>query len=491
MAPIYSRPDEVNQSDPARPTFTRPLSSAPAMGIQESPLPPAHSLTEAPGTRWSLPTLLAFRFFCLYFTLYVLATQMLMSMIILPARWFPESNTIKLWNEKLESFQNQIQQMVEWTATEVFKVDHPLVIFSGSGDKTFDWVLTFCLLVIAAAITIAWSLIAYRFQNHATCHKWFRLFLRFALGSTLVTYGVMKAIPLQMPEPSLTRLLEPYGQFTPMGVLWSSIGASPAYEIFTGCAELTAAILLFIPRTTLLGAAVALGVTSQVFILNMTYDVPVKLFSFHLVLMSLFLLAPDAPRLLRLFLLDRPAGPSSVPALFRTQWANATCVILQLLFAAYIIGMGFDGALQGWKTYGGGAPKSELYGVWNVTSMTTDSVDRPPLLTDNERWRRVVIDRPVFGKPSFYMIAFQRMDDSFAWYQSQIDVNAKTLTLTHDDNSGWTGVFTYEQPSPQQLILDGQWDGKPVHIQLDLFPRVQFPLVSRGFHWVQEYPYNH
>ena len=34
----------------------------------------------------------------------------------------------------------------------------------------------------------------------------------------------------------------------------------------------------------------------QIFTLNMTYDVPVKLFSFHLILMSLVLMAPEASR---------------------------------------------------------------------------------------------------------------------------------------------------------------------------------------------------
>ena len=52
-------------------------------------------------------------------------------------------------------------------------------------------------------------------------------------------------------------------------------------------------MLLFIPRPAA-GRAGRLAATMQIFTLNMTYDVPVKLFSFHLILMSLFLLAPDA-----------------------------------------------------------------------------------------------------------------------------------------------------------------------------------------------------
>ena len=114
-----------------------------------------------------------------------------------------------------------------------------------------------------------------------------------------------------MPAPPLTRLLEPYGNFLPMGALWYSIGAWFRYERITGWAELTAAALLFIPRNATLGAIVALFDSIQIFSLNMTYDVPVKLFSFHLVLMSIFLLAPEMRRLLNVLVFNRTAEPST------------------------------------------------------------------------------------------------------------------------------------------------------------------------------------
>ena len=54
----------------------------------------------------------------------------------------------------------------------------------------------------------------------------------------------VKAFPLQMPAPLLTRLLEPYGNFSPMGVLWYSIGASFPYERFTGIVEVVGGRML-------------------------------------------------------------------------------------------------------------------------------------------------------------------------------------------------------------------------------------------------------
>jgi hypothetical protein len=40
------------------------------------------------------------------------------------------------------------------------------------------------------------------------------------------------------------------------------------------------------------------------------------------------------------------------------------------------------------------------------------------------------------------------------------------------------------------LILDGNMDSHKMHMQLELVDLNKFLLVSRGFHWIQEYPFN-
>ncbi len=426
-----------------------------------------------PVPRWPLPTRLTFRFFALYFGIYVVCTQMLAGLLVQPVVDIPELGTL-----------GPLRSMVEWTAANLFAVTTPLVVTgTGSSDKTFDWVQTFCFFVIAAVGTLAWSLVASRRRSHVGLHKWFRLFLRFSLGSTLVQYGMMKAIPVQMPYPPLARLVQPFGSFSLQGVLWSSIGASRPYEIVTGCAELTAGILLLIPWTATIGALAGLGCTLQVFTLNMTYDVSVKLFSFHLVLMALTVLAPDTGRLLNVLLLDRPAGRSPVPPLGRTARAIRIGAIVQVIFALYLVGMNARSSLEDWTEYGDGAPKSPLYGIWNVAATSIDGIERAPLLTDNDRWRRIIFQIPE-------RTSFQRMDDTFAYFDSKFDAAKKSLTMTKYDDPTWSATFTFQQTAPDRLVLDGEMDGKSVQMRLELQPRENFLLVSRGFRWIQEYPFN-
>ncbi|MGY2063078.1 DoxX family protein, partial [Nocardia gipuzkoensis] len=142
-----------------------------------------------------------------------------------------------------------LSPVVAWVGRRVFGVDAVLRIDSASGDQRFHWVLLFCVLTVALVAIAVWSVLDRRRVEYRRAAGWFLLALRLLLGAQMLYYGVSKVIPTQMPAPSLTAMLLPYGSFTPMGVLWNQVGASPPYEILLSCAELTAGILLFVQRT--------------------------------------------------------------------------------------------------------------------------------------------------------------------------------------------------------------------------------------------------
>ncbi len=197
---------------------------------------------------WGLAPRIAFRFCFLYFGLYCLLTQIIGGLLPVPGVEVPDPGTLP-----------PFRYIVIWTAEHVFRYKNALVYTdSGSGDRVFDWVQVFYLLCVALAGTCMWSALDRRRPHYGNLYKWFRVFLRFALAGQLFSYGLAKAIPMQMPFPFLTRLLERFGDFSPMGVLWFSVGASPAYERFVGCAELLAGLLLVIPTTAMLGALICL-----------------------------------------------------------------------------------------------------------------------------------------------------------------------------------------------------------------------------------------
>ena len=440
---------------------------------------PVSPVPTEPPVRWRLATRFGFRFCVVYFGLYILATQMFFSMFPWPWGRVPSLGQLPA-----------LRTATSWVATEVFKFPKPLTMFSGSGDKPYDFALLALLLSVAVLGTALWSILDRERPHYTTLHTWFRIFLRFGLGGTMVAYGTVKVFPLQMPYPYLTRLLEPYGHFSLMGVLWAEIGASPAYEMLTGLVELTAGVLLFIPGLTTAGAFLALVATTQIFVLNMTYDVPVKLFSGQLIVMSLVLLAPEAKRLFSVLILNRSAGPSTQPTLGHSRRSRRLAIAAQTLVGAWIVGVAFSQGLQGMRTRGPWTPKPPLYGIWIVDKMSIDGVQRAPLVTDYDRWRRVVIQT---GSG----MSFQRMDDTFAPYGTKVDTAAKTIALTKAPVPGTQNAtppparqLAHQQPTSERLILDGEIDGRKVRMELQTYDRTNFRLVQTRFRWVQDLPFN-
>jgi hypothetical protein len=432
--------------------------------------PPVKPVKEVPRVpRWSRLTCVAFRFCFVYFGLYCLATPIVGGLILFPDFSFPSLGT--LW---------PMRQITFWLATTLFHVTAPLVYAGNSGDTTFHWVQTFWLLMLSTLAAAIWSRLERGRAHHIALHKWFRLFVRFGLAAQMFYYGLAKVIPTQFPAPSLVTLVEPVGNLSRTDLLWTFIGASTAYQIFTGCAEVLAGVLLAVPQTTMLGALICLADMIQVFALNMTYDFGLKQISFHLILMSLFLLAPDFPRLASVFLLDRAAGPSAHAPLFRTRRANRLALAAQLLFAVYLMGMFTRLALGYWLAEGGGGgPRSALYGIWNVEQLSIDGQLRPPLENDyDRRWRRVIFDVPS-------RMAFERTDDSFAHYGVVIDPDGHSIALTKGNSRSWQSTFAFRRPAVERLILDGDMDGHRIHVELQLVEFDSFRLLNSGFRWIR------
>jgi hypothetical protein len=441
--------------------------------LQTIPQPQTEPFQPQPNIpRWNLALRIAFRFWMVYLGLYCYATEILPGLFPAtgqPGGVLPDGAT--LW---------PLRPVIFWTAAHIFHVNAPLSYGDNSGgaDGVFGWVAAFCLLMIATAATVVWSLLDRGRENYAELHKWFRLFLRFNLAGVMISYGMVKVFPVQMVYPSLTRLVQPFGAFSPLGVLFNSIGSAPAYEIFTGCAMIAPGLLLIVPRTATLGALISLADLIEVFMLAMTYDVVAKLFAFHLILLCCFLLAPDVPRLVRFLLLRRTTSLSTEGQLFRGVRANRIALAAQIILGLWLVGMNCQDCWSFWSTHGG-RPLPPLYGIWEVRQMSIDEQPRPPLLTDSTRWRRAIFDFP-------NRMAFQRLDDSFAPYGASVNLPERTLALTKKNDKNWMASFTFQRPAEDQLILDGRMDNHRVHMELQLIDRNSFLLVSRGFHWVQE-----
>ncbi|WP_280371406.1 DoxX family protein [Nocardia wallacei] len=441
-----------------------------AVATAAEPVAAQSGTEEPPRTRWRPATRIAFRFTFLYFGLFCLVyPQPIYEFVGWFGTWLPDDAV--LWQARV------LEPVLSWVGRTVFGADVRLH-FNGSGDQGIFWVLLFCLLVIAVAGTLIWTLLDRR-PEYRRLSGWFLLFLRLCVAGQMVNYGLAKVIPTQMPEPALSTLLEPYGNQPPFAVLWNQVGVSPVYEILLGSAELLAGLLLFIPRTAVLGAMLTLVSMAQVFLLNMTFGVPVKILSGHLLLMSLVLLAPEARRLTAALVLNRATGPSTMPYPFRTVRSRRIAAWAQVALGIWVTASVAHLTWGFWQESGPDRPKPALYGIWSVSEFTRDGQPVAPLLTDENRWRTVVVDYPG-------MISYQRMDGTMVTVPGTVDAATHRMEITGGPQQ--PAALTFEQPAPDRAVLAGDLSGHPVTITLQRVDPDSFPLRSTKFRWVQDAP---
>ena len=407
-----------------------------------------------------------FRFGVVYLGLYALATQIAGGLLIVPGGGLPALGT--RW---------PLRAITEWCAAHVFDIEGPLVYSGNSADTVFHWVQMAWLLAASLVIAGAWSWLDRGRDDRL--RVWARLLLRLALAAQMFYYGMAKVIPSQFPPPGLVTLIEPVGASSLSDLLWTVVGASLPYQMAAGAAELLAGVLLLTPVTATAGAALAFIDMLHVFLLNMAYDVGLKQISLHLLVMAALVLAPDLPRLAAVFL-GRAAGPSTHRPLFGSARRNRAAVIAQLAVGVYLSATFATLSVGYWYGKGGGrAPRSPLYGIWDVDELTVDGETRPAVLNDyDRRWRRVVFDEP-------QVAVFQRTDDSLAHYTAALDTGARTLALSKGSSTTWRASFTIQRPASDRLLLEGEMDGHHIRMRLGLVEFDTFRLLNSTFRWVR------
>jgi uncharacterized membrane protein YphA (DoxX/SURF4 family) len=432
-----------------------------------------------PPARWSLPTRIAFRFFLAYVALFFLTEMRVM---------YPLMGVFgnDLPPDALTRQYHLVRPVVTWVAEHLLHVEAPLIEPVQSGDQAFFWVLAFCWFLGALLITVVWSVLDRHRPHHEALYKWFYVVVRLCLAAQLFSFGFAKVFPLQMSLP-LTRLVEPFGDFGMLNVLWSQVGSSQPYEILLGCAEVTAGLLLVIPRTALLGALLAAVEMTQVLILNATYQVPLKIFTFHLVLLSLILVAPHAVRLAKFFVSDQDIGPVARPQLFHTRRALSLALAGQLLFGVWLVTSQVHEEWKLWDTIGAAGPKPPLYGIWNVVKFASDGRDSPPVATDEKRWNRFIVDTTHSYQPG--PVSSQRMNGSIVDYAATFAPSKRAIVLARANDPTWSGRLTFAQSNPDKLTLDGVLGKDKVHIELEKVDLDSFPIRRDGVQWVQDAPY--
>ena len=397
---------------------------------------------------WEWIERVSIRFAALYFVLFFLPAP-------LDSIWFLEPAAA--WYSGL------FDAPVEWLGVHVLGYAAPIRPVPGCGDTPAEYARMLLLVGVSSALATAWAAQRSSSADDRRVVAALRVYSRYAVGIAMLFYGISKVFPLQFPTPGPVLLETPIGESSLMHLLWAAMGAAPVYMFFGGAAEVIGGALLLFRRTTLLGALIVVPVMANVVVLNFAYDICVKVYSTHILLLTALLVVPDARRLLRVLLLSAAddAAPTRRREVLRAlcKWGliAATCVSLARMVVA-------DEEPQ------------PLRGAWDVASFSLDGRDIPDCASEPERWRTVVIE-----DDNVSVITARGARERF---KGEYAADSGRLKL--EELQSGAAYQLHVTPSGEELAIEGAYAGADLRVRLK--QKTDYPLLRDHMRFVYLQP---
>lgn len=421
---------------------------------------------------WPLWKKLLFRFFFIFFALY-----------LTPWTWLDSVPYVSKVTEWYSDFEDKLVRFVN---AKFLHIKDELVPLSGSGDTSWGWAQLYTFLLIGLAGCIIWSVIDRKRKSYNQADYWLCLFTRYYVAMFAFLYGIIKLFALQMSFPNYSMLATSLGDLLPMRLSWMFMGYSTPYQVFSGAMEVLAGVLLLFRRTATFGTVVATGVFINVMMMNLAYDIPVKIFSMRLVFMCFFLLAHEYDRIISFFLLNKPVEASSIYHVrFTKKWARVTRVVLKLIFIAVAVGWMFYNTWDRYKQTNAVVPEGPIKrGVYDVETYVLNKDTIPALITDTIRWQDLIIENgfgSIKSSDSLFRQRYRR-----AYFNYTLDSASQTIRFTKSFADTTPIVsFRYEIPDSNSVRLWGKLRNDSLFVVLRRSKR-HFQLAERQFHWLSE-----
>lgn len=379
----------------------------------------------------------------------------------------------------LSYYDNAIEFLTIWLGENVLRLDKvERIEMTGSGDTTFDFVK------LLTTITLSFCIATIIFSFTATKSNYKRLtdivftYARYYLALYLLSYGFAKFYDGQFVFPDINRLEQKFGDASPMGLLWTFMGYSKAYTVFSGVCEVVGGLLLFFRRTTVLGGLISFMVMTNVAMLNFAYDVPVKLFSTHLALISIFIISPNILKLFQFFFLNKTATLNIDTIELQNKWLKYG----RVAFKALIV-IGFPALfIISDLSYSEDEPKHNLNGAYITEQFIINNDTISSTQKDSAGWSKFFIT-DYYAKVVFN-------NDKKIYYKTSVDTSLQTLSLSPYSDTTISYNLKYSFINEKAFTVSGQFRSDSISATFNVKRPDDYELVKRKFNWINEYPYN-
>lgn len=424
---------------------------------------------------WPLWRKVTLRFFFIYFLLH-----------IAPWTWLDSVPGISFLTQY---YYTGMDWLVEFANAKIFHVREKLVPLNGSGDTSYGWTQVWLFLTLAAIGCLLWSVIDRKRNEYVIADYWLRNSVRYFVAMNCLSYGIIKLFALQMAFPNLSQLATPLGDFLPMRFSWMFIGYSGPYQIFSGAMETLAGLLLLNRKSITLGLFIGASVFTNVVMMNLSYDIPVKIFSIHLLIYCLFLLSYDVKRFTAFFLLNKPTDTTDLYTIhFTKKWMRITRLVAKSVFIILTLVMPF---YNSWGFYNSNLSMKEAKpiksGVYNVALFKMNGKMVPPLASDTILWKDVIFEKTPSGSVNSTDTIFrQRYRRGYFNYKADT-INHVLKLFKRSVQGDSTFLFNLNYQLRNDTIhLKGKVRNDSLHVKLVKSNR-HFQLAERQFHWLSEY----
>ena len=376
--------------------------------------------------------------------------------------------------------------LFEWIYTlavppfaSLFGVDNLTRIqYTGSGDTPFHYYQVFLMICVAFVASFLLLFLMRKKSSVQLFEKIVFMLVRYYLIYQMIIYGLSKVFYLQFIYPNDIALEKTLGDMSPMGLMWTFMGSSMGYTMFVGWLEFFGGLFLIFRRTTTLGALMTFGVMLNVFMLNMCYDVPVKLLSLHMVLMSLFILYPVVKEIGSFFFSREEVIRGKMPFFDYKEASNFMLIIKVGLLTVMMIRM----VHGNYTTY-----KSRVQPhIFTKKHFVTDQKlirDKIELdsIPDYKKWKTI-------STMTSKLLCVEYVDKHKTYYELEINESNQYIDLKRREETKFKRL-TYTSDGFGNKIVTGIFYGDSISVTLQESTH-DFLLKSRKFHWMQEYPFN-
>lgn len=358
---------------------------------------------------------------------------------------------------------------------------------NGSGDTSYAWAYFYTTILIAFLGTIIWTILERKPKDYIKLNWLLKNILRYYIIIIAFLYGTIKLFAQQMPEPELSQLATPLGDYLPMRLSWLFFGYSEPYQVFSGVMEMLVAILLLYRRTISMGLLLGFGVFLNVFVLNMCFDIPVKLFSMHLVIYCLYLIVNDAPHYLNFFWSNKPTGKLTS---YDFSLPKKYMRIGRIVFKTFIILLfGFFSLFECWNWKKQQAQYKEQKpisaGIYAIKNYQINNKPQTINMEDEFQWKDFIFQKDGKGsiKTSDTLLT-QRYRRGYFNY-TVTPKNKSIIFKSFTNNDKILFELKYKITTDKNIQLSGKIKNDSVFFELQNTNK-KFQLMEKQFHWISE-----